>query len=617
MGTKTKLLFTATLVLLFLGIVTGVNVSVNFHDYGLKSAIKRATMTATIVKDGLTAHMVNGIMDKRQYFLDQISNNNKEVKSLWIVRAPSVNKQFGKGLYSENIRDAIDKKVISKGKTIQSVQEHMDNTILRITIPYKATTMGNPNCLSCHDVKPGETLGAISMEFDITSMRNDGILTIVKIMSINLLFIVFILYIINKYTSPFLQLFQNIQDGITQAYSGNFSYTFQTTLKGDAKNTVNNLNTLFKKMQKTFDDIKSNLSTFILQDNFQQENPLDEAQIIIKELSDIYKFKKTIELDRNKLIIYERIANVLSVKYHIKEFALYEYEQQSNKRMLINKSEQYEDMCIDKVNQDITLCRAFRTHDTVISTDFDHLCKACIYKKDYVCIPFNINDEHSLVISLPLQSKDEIQQIISSLPSLTSYFEAAKPVLESRILTDRLKDSSLRDAMTGLYNRRFLEEFIDTIVASQARRENETYTILMLDIDFFKAVNDTYGHDIGDKVIIGIGKVLKESTRESDLAIRYGGEEFVVLLRNTNRENSLKVAQKIHQSFAQTSFDVGNAKSINKTLSIGIARFPDDAESIWQSIKYADTALYVAKTTGRNKIVEYSKELAENSKSQK
>ena len=165
--------------------------------------------------------------------------------------------------------------------------------------------------------------------------------------------------------------------------------------------------------------------------------------------------------------------------------------------------------------------------------------------------------------------------------------------------------------MTGLYNRRFLEEFIDTFM-KQAKRNSETYTILMIDVDFFKNVNDTYGHDVGDQIIVAIGKVLRESIRESDLAIRYGGEEFLVLLHNATHKGALTVAQKIHQTFASLLFDVGDEEVIQKTISIGMSQYPKDGDTIWKCIKFADKALYVAKTTGRNKIVEYAKEMSEN-----
>ena len=143
MQTKFRLLFIVTLMLLALGGATIINVSLNFRDYSIKSAVEKATMTAAIVKDGLTAHMVNGIMDKRQYFLNQISNNYDDVHALWLVRSDNVIKQYGNGFNNETLRDAIDTKVLTTGNMITEVNEHTNKIILRVTIPYKAKINSN------------------------------------------------------------------------------------------------------------------------------------------------------------------------------------------------------------------------------------------------------------------------------------------------------------------------------------------------------------------------------------------------------------------------------------------------------------------------------------------
>ena len=611
MQTKSKLLLFVALMLLALGIATIINVSLNFREYSIKSATQKAMMTAAIVKDGLTAHMVNGIMDKRDYFLNQISSNNDKIKKLWIVRSDKVTKQYGKGFNSETVRDALDKQVLKTGKMVEKITESTENSLLRITIPYKATVTNGLNCLSCHNVHRGDTLGAISMEFDITNMRNDGMFTILKILGINLLFIVIVLLLINHYVTPYMELFSNMQKGIKKAYRGDFSFEFSTSVTGDGKKIVNQLNTLFRKMQETFGDIKYNLATFIPQGYVASNDPLQEAKTIINELSDIYKFKKTIEQDTTSEMIYQRVANVLINKYKLSHFAIYEIDTLKATRKLIYISNG-KSICNDEVDKDASLCRAHRTNSVVISSDFIDLCPECSCEGlEYICIPFTINDENALVISITTKDKNELTKINTFISSIENYLEAAKPVIESKILMSKLRDTSLKDAMTGLYNRRFLEEFIDTF-SSQAKRNNTTYSILMLDVDFFKKVNDTYGHDVGDQVIEKIGEVILSNIRTSDLGIRYGGEEFVVLLHNATDEGTHKIASKIHSDFANLVFDVGNGKTLQKTLSIGIARFPKDGDSMWKCIKYADTALYVAKTTGRNKIVEYKQEMSED-----
>ncbi|MDP2893832.1 MAG: GGDEF domain-containing protein, partial [Sulfurimonas sp.] len=582
--------------------------SLNFRDYSINSAVEKSQMAANIVKDGLTAHMVNGIMDKRQYFLDKIATSNN-IKSLWIARGENVISQYGEGLNTESVRDAIDKEVLKTGESIQRVVENSKETTLRVTIPYKASTpVDNTNCISCHNVNRGDTLGIISMEFDISEMRSSGMMTILKILGINILFIVIVLMLINYFVTPYMNLFSNMQEGIKKAYSGDFTHEFASKVGGDAKNVVEQMNSLFRKMQETFGNIKYNLATFIPQGSVSSSDPLHEAKTIISELSDIYKFKKTIELDGSKDEVYGRIIDILKLKYHVGHFAFFEVNNVTAERKLIYTTEE-KTMCFEKTNKNALNCRAFRTSSVTISTEFPNLCKACLDTDiNYVCIPFTINHDISLTVSMTSDKIEEVDLMKKNISSIKHYLEAAKPVIESQILMEKLKDTSLRDGMTGLYNRRFLDEFIDKIL-SQASRSNDTYAVLMLDVDFFKMVNDTYGHDVGDKVIVALSKILKNSIRESDLAIRYGGEEFLIMLHNANDEGMRSVAAKIHSEFAKLSFDVGTGEPLRKTISIGIAKFPMDGDTIWKCIKYADTALYEAKNTGRNKIVEFKADM--------
>ncbi len=608
MRTKSRLLLIVTFMLLGLTTATIINVSLNFRDYSINSAIEKSKMASAIVKDGLTAHMVNGIMDKREYFLDQISRNN-DIDQLWLVRSEKVTKQYGNGFNDETVRDAIDKEVIETGITVKKITEHADKISLRVTIPYKAeNNAGSPNCISCHDVNKGDTLGAISMEFDISSMRNSGMITILKILGINILFLVVVLILINYYVGPYFKLFANLQKGVTKAYRGDFTHKFDSSVGGDAKKVVNQMNSLFGKMQETFGDIKHNLATFIPRGCVSSSDPLYEAKTIINELSDIYKFKKTIELDATKDAVYTRIIDVLKSKYNLVNFTLYEVNNSLQTRHIVYTRNDAS-ICKDHVNQDSQECRAHRTKTDVISSEFINLCQECKeHSLEYICIPFNINDDHSLILSITTDNMEELNRVQIHIASIKNYVEAAKPVIESRILMHKLRDTSLRDGMTGLYNRRFLEEMIDKIM-SQSERNKDTYSVMMLDVDFFKMVNDTYGHDVGDIVITALAKLLKDSIREADMAIRYGGEEFVLMLHNCTPEGAMNVAKIIHSKFSSMVFDVGHGEKLKKTISIGISQFPADGDSIWKCIKYADTALYEAKSTGRNKIVEFAPDM--------
>jgi diguanylate cyclase (GGDEF)-like protein len=601
---KTNHKFTLILVVMLtaLLVATLINVAFNFRSNSIHSAAEKAKMTASIVRDGLTAHMVNGSMDNRQYFIDRITHTDY-IDKLWIVRAPAVIKQYGKGFVNEDLRDEIDEKVIKTGKAVEKITERPKGVALRVSIPYIAS-VDDPSCLKCHTVPHNTVLGVISMEFDISDIRYSGTLTLLKILALNILFIIIAIIITNRYFKPFVRHFEDLKDGVDRAYVGDFSYRFHTDLKGEGHIVTQRLNHLFSKMQDTFGEIKTNLSTFLTNSNLTCNDPLQEAQVIIKELGDVYKFKKTIELDKDKYDIYRRFIEVLKNKFKIEHFVIYEINKEDKERQLIYNADS--ELLCDEELKDLQECRAFRTYTNVISTDFPSLCEHCPNKDfEYICIPFSINDSITLTITIYAKDKQMLDDIHQNITSIENYLEAAKPVIESKILMEQLRDSSLRDGMTKLYNRRFLEEFIDKVM-NQTMRENGTYSVLMIDIDFFKLVNDNYGHDAGDIVIKGLANILNANIRSADLAIRYGGEEFLVLLHNATDDGAMSVASKIQSDFNSTKFVV-DTESIQKTLSIGVSIFPTDADSIWKVIKYADTALYEAKNTGRNKVVRFSK----------
>jgi len=614
MNSNKKLLAIVAVMLLLLMSAIVVNVSLNFRDYSFKAALDKANSTALFVKDGLTAHMVDGIMDKREFFLQNI-RNHKNIQDLWIIRSPLLNKQYGEGFANEIPKDEIDKKVLQTGKMIYKLEENAGRAFIRVTIPYIASAYGTPNCLECHSAKEGDVLGAISMEFDIQEARLEGLKTIGKIVLINIVFLIISLISINYFFKPIMSLFSELSKMIKYAHLGDYSKRIKNTqLKGEGKEVVEQINNLFEKLQNTFADLKNSLSTFVTNSQISCKNPLEESREIIHELSDIYKFKKTIELDKDYTDILKRIIYILEHKFEIDNYKIYLVAKDKDERKLLFSKGDISLCDCSIADDESSSCRALRTNTEVLSIDFENICQYCKVKDsiNYLCIPFYINKEASLIISIFTNDNEKYLRFQSYISNIKNYLEAAKPVLESKFLMQKLEESSLKDGLTGLYNRRFLENFIETL-AKQADRSEKSYAVLMLDVDFFKIVNDTYGHDVGDIVIKELSYILKTSIRSSDMAIRYGGEEFLVLLYNPKKEKVIEIAQNIANKFKSVEFN-GNGETFKKTISIGIAYYPEQAESIWQAIKFADTALYVAKKTGRDKVVEFDKKMFEDEK---
>ena len=167
-------------------------------------------------------------------------------------------------------------------------------------------------------------------------------------------------------------------------------------------------------------------------------------------------------------------------------------------------------------------------------------------------------------------------------------------------LLDKVNYMAITDVLTGLYNRRRFHDVLSTEY-ERAKRYAVPFSLVMLDIDYFKKVNDTYGHSVGDAVLREVATILKNSIREIDTAARYGGEEFVVVLPNTERKNAQIFAERIRQAIERHAFSGVNK---NITVSIGIGGMPDaKVEDEDKLIRCADFALYRAKQSGRNRTV--------------
>ena len=178
--------------------------------------------------------------------------------------------------------------------------------------------------------------------------------------------------------------------------------------------------------------------------------------------------------------------------------------------------------------------------------------------------------------------------------------QLAQQLDEIRDLQTRLQEQAIRDALTGLFNRRYLDETLPREI-SRAKRDGYALSVIMVDIDHFKQINDSYGHPAGDEVIRALGRMLRQSTREGDIACRYGGEEFVVALPHMGTEAALERAEQLRLEAAAKTVRHGEFE-IRFTISAGVSSYPGHAADLEGLIACADLALYRSKTEGRNRV---------------
>ncbi|MCP4229897.1 MAG: GGDEF domain-containing protein, partial [bacterium] len=171
---------------------------------------------------------------------------------------------------------------------------------------------------------------------------------------------------------------------------------------------------------------------------------------------------------------------------------------------------------------------------------------------------------------------------------------------------EALRELTIRDELTGIYNRREMWRILD-MELERYRRYKEPFTLVMLDLDHFKEVNDEYGHPVGDQVLTWLANILSANLRATEQIARYGGEEFVIILPQTGVRDAFHTIERIRRIISGTPFEFRDENnemaSIDIAISSGIAGLPRDADSEDDLIKAADDALYEAKRTGRNRTV--------------
>jgi two-component system cell cycle response regulator len=186
--------------------------------------------------------------------------------------------------------------------------------------------------------------------------------------------------------------------------------------------------------------------------------------------------------------------------------------------------------------------------------------------------------------------------------NINEFFARVRANIRISKLIKRLKETSEKDYLTGIYNRRTFFHFLENLSALSIR-ENKPLSFIILDIDYFKKVNDTYGHDVGDFVLKKLAEIILKMTRRADVFGRYGGEEFCLALPNTDIYGAYLLANKIRSTIAQTIITFKNDKiiSFSITISAGVSEFAKGM-SIDELTKIADKNLYLAKENGRNRV---------------
>jgi len=225
-------------------------------------------------------------------------------------------------------------------------------------------------------------------------------------------------------------------------------------------------------------------------------------------------------------------------------------------------------------------------------------------KGNYLC--FLIEDEENSKYILQLYSKKVNPFSRRKISLIESYIEVTKPILASKRTVKILKRKATTDYLTKLYNRSFLDTYLQNQI-DVANLTKQPLSIIMIDVDCFKNINDTYGHASGDNFLVSFARIITKCVRKSDVVVRYGGDEFVVILPSTDTKTAYAVAERIRRNLEKTMILSNDNKNIlSATCSLGVSTYPTLCSSMEELLKTADMAMYNAKSSNRNRTMVYN-----------
>ncbi|MEI8388749.1 MAG: diguanylate cyclase [bacterium] len=435
--------------------------------------------------------------------------------------------------------------IIETGKPIKILNEEGKNIYFQFFESYNLFNLGS--CVWLPFVNEGKILAIISLG----SKKSGEPFTNSEIIFLNKII---------QYIAPIINKFQNIKEK-----ESNLVY-----------------------LQKTLHNIS------ILYNIGQALNFIDDLKKLIQII--LAKAIQTIGAEKGSLMLYDSETEELIIKV---VYGLPDREIE------------------DKINEGLIECTKIKIGEGIAGEAFAHK-KAIItnlgsddprfFQSDLsnvtslLCLPLIVKDEAIGVINISNKKDKNLfnQDDLDFMGALANQAAIA-------ISNAQLYKLAITDSLTKLYTRRHFEYILDNELR-RSQRYKHNMTLLMMDIDNFKAINDTYGHQIGDETLKQIAGVILSTLRKMDMPSRYGGEEFAVILPETHKENSKKIAERLRKKISNILIRTKDKHEVSPTISIGLASFPFDTEDRSDIIGFADKALYFAKDSGKNCVAEYTPE---------
>ena len=322
-----------------------------------------------------------------------------------------------------------------------------------------------------------------------------------------------------------------------------------------------------------------------------------------QELIDFHKAISLLSLEEISAVLVDRLPSILSIHF----FTLFLYDK--DKRMLnlmCHNRPDIESSFSLSLSSSLIMESAVLSGQYILGQRFKDSkyyrgSNNKFFKKDFfVTIPLKIEKEIVGVLNINDGEQDSFEE--SSLEMVLDISDFISMSVSNAILYEQTKQLAVTDGLTGISNRPNMEQALQNEF-ERSMRYGAPLSVVLLDVDHFKGVNDTYGHQKGDEILVAVASLLKKVCRTNDIAARYGGEEFLMILPQSNAQGAFKIAERVREEMMKLSF-TGNETNFSVTTSCGVVELDRDfIKNTDQLIAMADHALYDAKTGGRNKTI--------------
>jgi len=333
----------------------------------------------------------------------------------------------------------------------------------------------------------------------------------------------------------------------------------------------------------------------------------EEAKRRINELSALHNVGTTVSSTLRLDALLDQVCRTLSDTFHYNKIAIMIVDQGTSE-LVFKASLGYQNI-MGEMGRRLKIGREGIT-GMVAATGEPIMVKDVTQNQHYVSIDGRTRSE----LAVPLKIKQQVVGVLNvesdnvnafdqvDLRLLTTLASQVAVALENARLYEETELLAVTDGLTGLNNHRFFQSFFEREL-NRARRYNHPLSLVMVDIDHFKKINDTLGHPVGDRVLKEVARLLHEQARDVDLAARYGGEEFMLVLPETKKAEAQMLAERIRSAVEKNRFDDEITKGVGKvTISLGVSGFPEDGSEKNEIIDKVDKALYRAKAGGRNQV---------------